>query len=171
MARRISIRVWDDRDEAAARRFRRPLPDGRIAPGGLRLADLRARAGADGAVRMPGPFGEDRARLPLSHWAEDDPEHTMLTIGFESKAPPSPGAEVWRPPPPPADLQALLDELHALRARFRGADEAGRAELEPLIDAQWERVEAHPAHLGRRERAGDYVEVEPGIRVWDTRGG
>jgi hypothetical protein len=177
MADGIAIRVWDDRDETWARRFRTPLPDGSEHPGGRRLRELREQAGDDGVLVLPRPVGDDSMRIPLRHWADDDPEHTFRGIGVRSSSPtpgkPPPNAR--RPPPPPADLRALLDELTPLQQRFRAGleqgDEAELERLEPLIDAQWQRIEAHPAHRGFRMRAADEVEIEPGIRVFDTRRG
>ncbi|HSP72230.1 MAG TPA: hypothetical protein VLN26_07675 [Gaiellaceae bacterium] len=157
----ITIRVWDDRDETWARKFTLTLPDGTTRPGGLRLGELQARA-EDGVYAAPSPYG-DAVRVPLDRWAGDDPEHTLLAIGFRSRErrgrPPLP-----RPAGPP-DLQALFDELRPLADRVREGDE----DVLPQIEAQWERIEAHPAHTGWRERAADYVEIAPGIRVWDTR--
>ena len=71
MADGIAIRVWDDRDEAWARRFRMPLPDGSEHPGGQRLRELREQAGDDGVLVIPRPFGDDSMRIPLRHWADD----------------------------------------------------------------------------------------------------
>jgi hypothetical protein len=157
----ITIRVWDDRDETWARKFTLTLPDGTTRPGGLLLGELQARA-EDGVYPARSPYG-DTVQVPLEHWAGDDPEHTLLAIGFRSQErrghPPSP-----RPAGPP-DLQALHDELRPLQDRFRAGDEG----VLPQIEAQWERIEAHPAHTGWRERPADYVEIAPGIRVWDTR--
>lgn len=157
----IAIRVWDDRDETWARKFTVTLPDGTQRPGGLRLAELQARA-EDGLYVAPNPYGEP-VPIPLERWAGDDPEHTLLAIGFVPTKPPvhppSP-----RPPRPP-DLQALFDELRPLQERFRDGDD----QVLPQIEAQWERIEAHPAHTGWRENRADYVEIAPGIRVWDTR--
>lgn len=161
----ITIRVWDDRDETWARKFTLTLPDGTTRPGGLRLGELQARA-EDGVYAVPSPYGET-VPVSLDHWAGDDPEHTLLAIGFRSKVRGEPpGAEnVWGPAPRPPDLQALYDELRPLQDRFREGDEG----VLPQIEAQWERIEAHPAHTGWRERPADYVEIAPGIRVWDTR--
>lgn len=170
----VDVRVWDDRDERWARRFTLTLPDGTTRPGGLRLRELRERA-VDGVVELPSPRGGEPARIPLDAFADDDPEHTLLAVGFRftERIEPPPGANVWRPPPPPPDLQALHDELRPLQEAFRAARDAGdedeQRRLEPLIEAAWERIEAHPEHRGWRERATDYVELAPGIRVWDTR--
>lgn len=165
----ITIRVWDDRDEAWARKFTVARPDGTQRPGGMRLDKLQAQA-EDGVYVTTRPYGGEQVRIPLASFADDDPQHTLLAIGFHSherREPPA-GAKTWSPPPPPPDLQALLDDLHALQARFR---ESRDGSLVPEIEAQWERIEAHPAHTGWRENAADYVEIAPGIRVWDTRRG
>lgn len=166
----VRVRVWDDRDERWARVWTLTLPDGTTRPGGLRLRELRERA-VGGVVELPHPRGGEPARVPLDAFAGDDPEHTRLAIGFQLAEPsePPPGAEVWRPPSPPPELQALHDELRPLQEAFRDGDEAERARLRPLIEALWERIEAHPAHRGWRERPADYVELAPGIRLWDTR--
>ena len=160
----VTIRVWDDRDETWARRFAVTLQDGTQRPGGRRLAELRARA-VDDVYVLDDPRGGEPARIPLARFAEDDPEHTLLAIGFRSTTPPAHPPSP-RPPGPP-DLQALFDELRPLQDRFREGDE----EVLPQVEAQWKRIEAHPTHTGWRENAADYVEIAPGIRVWDTRAG